>query len=62
MSDTQMVHYWLGRPLDELTREELIRALIETNRELLNERKRHMQSLDLFGVLGKRPANTRDAG
>ena len=52
MTDVPMVHYWMGRPLTDLTREELIEAVITLARAVDSERQLHMHTLDIFGTAG----------
>jgi len=52
MAETQML--WKGRPVEELTKEELVEALSWAVRMIEEERKLHRHSLDI--LVPKRPS------
>lgn len=55
MSDKKIV-LWMGRPIEELSREELIDAVNLMAGQVEAERQMHMHTLD---ILGPQPASAR---
>ena len=41
---------WMGRPVDELSRDELLAAVREAMRELEDERRAHRQTLTVWAA------------
>jgi hypothetical protein len=48
MSDIPQVAFWCGKRVDEMSIEELRKALVIAGTQLQNERRQHMASLDLY--------------
>lgn len=50
MTDIPTVSFWMGRPLSELTKEELIEAVEYLGRELKVAHESHKRTLDMWEV------------
>lgn len=53
MTDTsvKMIAYWCGRPVTELTKQELIDALTLLAKDIEQMRERHARDLQMLGTL-----------
>jgi len=57
MDDYPMISYWMGKPVTDYTKEELVEIVTILGREVKAEHDRHKGTLDLWSLARKRIYN-----